>query len=765
MILIRKLALIIHECARRCSSPFSDDANWIPKILRGHTPLSVFVFVALLGGLVFLPRNEFFRQVDGGTSQFQLDGTHFVFWFLSIVVFWCGAILMRSVALRLGWDHVERWGFHALQFVTVTLLLITTLALASPWNDSDVQAPLTSDYGGVAELGRSHYSPPRWDRTHVYIPIAVTFAGVAWLGMALRRRLFRKFRKRRQVIDQLPTLIDRLIDREDRHQRSPTWHVGRRLPWYRRLCLGSLDFVSEFAFIVAHFGFALLALSALFLLNIIVAFYSLAALGIPTIQANSLGLLAGIIVGLVLFLSIAFLNVAEHAAIRGLRVLHGAFFRNGAFIVSMGLLIVVGTTLMDIKYISTVVLGAPQMVLKWFAFFYLLIWNFQYLIHIGLDLRLLDVINRFSGKTDRSSTAAETQASGGIVVGGAATVSVTRKVKLSTEPGHYDIERFGISGFQKARPRKQSHDTENESAPQPHSSPRDPQDINRVGKDATTPGSEKVEPVSVEEAIRQRQLGSVVSRDELFEAMAGDPATHEAARRFQRDSKQYLATANLVLVIALTLLLIIALGYRENSRQTIVSVNLGTADGPPPQLESSFPLAPDVQGNDKTSDERQQQKEEALAKESAEFSSQLLTRVLSSGTNQESDQPVIVLAASGGGTRAALYTVSVLERLHRLKMLHRVRLMGGASGGCVCAWFISCNTTMPCCRRTQMTGPKITRGQTSTMRCKPTTSSTRSVVSPSCGFSGGRPMGEQLSEAFARRWIPPNQSGDIKLFF
>lgn len=45
------------------------------------------------------------------------------------------------------------------------------------------------------------------------------------------------------------------------------------------------------------------------------------------------------------------------------------------------------------------------------------------------------------------------------------------------------------------------------------------------------------------------------------------------------------------------------------------------------------------------------------------------------------EQSVIALSASGGGTRAALYTTAVLERLHRLGHLQRVRLVSGVSGG------------------------------------------------------------------------------------
>ena len=45
------------------------------------------------------------------------------------------------------------------------------------------------------------------------------------------------------------------------------------------------------------------------------------------------------------------------------------------------------------------------------------------------------------------------------------------------------------------------------------------------------------------------------------------------------------------------------------------------------------------------------------------------------------DEAVIALSASGGGTRAALYTAAVLERLHRLGHLRRIKLMSGVSGG------------------------------------------------------------------------------------
>jgi hypothetical protein len=45
------------------------------------------------------------------------------------------------------------------------------------------------------------------------------------------------------------------------------------------------------------------------------------------------------------------------------------------------------------------------------------------------------------------------------------------------------------------------------------------------------------------------------------------------------------------------------------------------------------------------------------------------------------DGAIIALSASGGGTRAALYTAAVLERLHRLGHLGRIRVVSGVSGG------------------------------------------------------------------------------------
>ena len=47
----------------------------------------------------------------------------------------------------------------------------------------------------------------------------------------------------------------------------------------------------------------------------------------------------------------------------------------------------------------------------------------------------------------------------------------------------------------------------------------------------------------------------------------------------------------------------------------------------------------------------------------------------------ESQEPVILMAASGGGTRAALYTASVLHGLANLEQLKNVSLLSGVSGG------------------------------------------------------------------------------------
>ena len=51
--------------------------------------------------------------------------------------------------------------------------------------------------------------------------------------------------------------------------------------------------------------------------------------------------------------------------------------------------------------------------------------------------------------------------------------------------------------------------------------------------------------------------------------------------------------------------------------------------------------------------------------------------------------PAIVVAASGGGTRAALYTATVMEGLHNLKADANVVLLSGVSGGGVAAAYFA----------------------------------------------------------------------------
>ena len=54
-------------------------------------------------------------------------------------------------------------------------------------------------------------------------------------------------------------------------------------------------------------------------------------------------------------------------------------------------------------------------------------------------------------------------------------------------------------------------------------------------------------------------------------------------------------------------------------------------------------------------------------------------------------EPVILLAASGGGTRAALYTVAVLHGLARLNKLEHVALVSGVSGGSAALAYFAIN--------------------------------------------------------------------------
>ena len=109
----------IRRWLRILTRPFPDDAVYVPRLLRCHTPLSVIVFLLLLGVLIFLPRNELFRQ-DVAVTKGHLDLWHFLFFALACAGFWLLAIGFRLLVRRFGKRQSDRWGFHAIQCIAMS---------------------------------------------------------------------------------------------------------------------------------------------------------------------------------------------------------------------------------------------------------------------------------------------------------------------------------------------------------------------------------------------------------------------------------------------------------------------------------------------------------------------------------------------------------------------------------------------------------------------------------------------------------------------
>lgn len=85
---------------------------------------------------------------------------------------------------------------------------------------------------------------------------------------------------------------------------------------------------------------------------------------------------------------------------------------------------------------------------------------------------------------------------------------------------------------------------------------------------------------------------------------------------------------------------------------------------------------------------RYQDLDDGLKGQLKSLESLLLDQVKASGS--DSRPHVVLVAASGGGTRAALYTSSVLTGLRRLDRLQNVQLVSGVSGGgAALAYFVS----------------------------------------------------------------------------
>ena len=109
--------------------------------------------------------------------------------------------------------------------------------------------------------------------------------------------------------------------------------------------------------------------------------------------------------------------------------------------------------------------------------------------------------------------------------------------------------------------------------------------------------------------------------------------------------------------------------------------------------------------------------------------------------------PVVMLAASGGGTRAALYTTAVLHGLARLDKLKRLVLVSGVSGGSAALAYFA----------TRM--PVLLRGNDTDWRQMRETLSAPFIDDVLAGAAEWRivsrsRLGQLLTESFKRRFLP-----------
>lgn len=114
----------------------------------------------------------------------------------------------------------------------------------------------------------------------------------------------------------------------------------------------------------------------------------------------------------------------------------------------------------------------------------------------------------------------------------------------------------------------------------------------------------------------------------------------------------------------------------------------------------------------------------------------------------ESNRPVVILAASGGGTRAALYTEAVLEGLQRVGVAEDLRLLSGVSGGgAALAYFAA--------QRPALVGGNAAAWDDFFNRMgQPYI---RDVLNGAVEwrFASRERLGTQLSASFSRRWALP----------
>ncbi len=139
--------------------------------------------------------------------------------------------------------------------------------------------------------------------------------------------------------------------------------------------------------------------------------------------------------------------------------------------------------------------------------------------------------------------------------------------------------------------------------------------------------------------------------------------------------------------------------------------------------------------------------------------------LLSKHIDKHGEKPVLLLAASGGGTRAALYTTSMLYGLHQRGLDQQIVLLSGVSGGGAALAYYAANRDdlmgddpdYVCATKTNVSSPEIMDMQPKSWSCFFRAMSTAFIRDVFEGVAeirivGGLPNGKLLEESFVRNF-------------
>jgi hypothetical protein len=149
-----------------------------------------------------------------------------------------------------------------------------------------------------------------------------------------------------------------------------------------------------------------------------------------------------------------------------------------------------------------------------------------------------------------------------------------------------------------------------------------------------------------------------------------------------------------------------------------------------------------------------------------------LSRLLVLQQPEERARPAIVVVGSGGGTRAALYTASVLNGLHRLGVDRDIVLVSGVSGGGVALAYFAANSALLTGQSPPAASRRCPDGKGSTPVDHEWNCFNKAVTSPffedvlngatEWRIFSNTALSQLLAESFERRLFGPSTLGSVK---